>query len=161
MSQTSDEPRPVTPSPPSTEVGSPPTAAGSPPAAIGVRPPPAPRAGGRSRQARLVIRKVSPWSVFKVSLLFYTCVLAIVLLSLVILWAIAGAMGVITKVTDLAQELFAQDFRVDGMWLFGRAIALGVANVVLWSCINVFVAFLYNLISDVVGGVEVTLGEGR
>ena len=29
----------------------------------------------------------------------------------------------------------------------------------VWSVINVFVAFLYNLISDIVGGVEVTLAE--
>ena len=33
--------------------------------------------------------------------------------------------------------------------------------VVLWSLINVFVVVLYNLISDIVGGVEVTLAERR
>ena len=33
--------------------------------------------------------------------------------------------------------------------------------VVLWTLINVFVALLYNLISDVVGGIEVTLAEKR
>ena len=38
-------------------------------------------------------------------------------------------------------------------------IALGM--VVLWTLINVFVALLYNLISDVVGGIEVTLSERR
>jgi hypothetical protein len=31
--------------------------------------------------------------------------------------------------------------------------------VVVWSVINVFVAMLYNLISDIIGGVEVTLAE--
>jgi hypothetical protein len=30
---------------------------------------------------------------------------------------------------------------------------------VIWSLVNVFVAFIYNLISDVVGGIEVTLGD--
>ena len=29
----------------------------------------------------------------------------------------------------------------------------------VWSVINVFVAFLYNLISDIVGGIDVTLAE--
>jgi hypothetical protein len=33
--------------------------------------------------------------------------------------------------------------------------------VVLWSLINLFVAFLYNLLADIVGGVEVTLSERR
>ena len=37
----------------------------------------------------------------------------------------------------------------------------GLIGVVLWSTINVFVTFLYNLISDVVGGIEITLGEKR
>ncbi len=31
----------------------------------------------------------------------------------------------------------------------------------IWSCINVFVAVMYNLISDIVGGVEVTLADRR
>jgi hypothetical protein len=33
--------------------------------------------------------------------------------------------------------------------------------VVVWSLINLMVAFLYNLISDVVGGVEITLAEKK
>ncbi len=33
--------------------------------------------------------------------------------------------------------------------------------VVVWSLINVFVAVLYNLIADLVGGIEVTLAERR
>ncbi len=31
----------------------------------------------------------------------------------------------------------------------------------IWSFINVFVAVMYNLISDIVGGVEVTLADRR
>jgi hypothetical protein len=33
--------------------------------------------------------------------------------------------------------------------------------VVLWTLINVFVALLFNLLSDIVGGIEVTLSERR
>ena len=29
----------------------------------------------------------------------------------------------------------------------------------VWSLVNLFVAFLYNLISDIVGGIEVTLAQ--
>ena len=38
---------------------------------------------------------------------------------------------------------------------------LGCVFTVVWSVINVFIAFLYNLISDIVGGIEVTLAEKR
>jgi hypothetical protein len=37
----------------------------------------------------------------------------------------------------------------------------GSVLTLVWSLINVLVAFLYNLISDVVGGIEVTLAEKR
>ena len=45
--------------------------------------------------------------------------------------------------------------------VFGWLLLAGLGNVVIWSLVNVFVAFLYNLISDVVGGIEVTLAQKR
>ena len=42
-------------------------------------------------------------------------------------------------------------------WLFIG----GCVGVAIWSCINVFVAIMYNLISDIVGGIEVTLADRR
>jgi hypothetical protein len=40
-------------------------------------------------------------------------------------------------------------------WLF----LLGIVGVVLTAVLNTFIAVVYNLISDIVGGVEVTLAE--
>ena len=45
--------------------------------------------------------------------------------------------------------------------VFGWLLLAGLGNVIIWSLVNVFVAFLYNLISDVVGGIEVTLAQKR
>ena len=45
--------------------------------------------------------------------------------------------------------------------VFGWLLLAGLGNVIVWSLVNVFVAFLYNLISDVVGGIEVTLAQKR
>jgi hypothetical protein len=116
----------------------------------------------RARQARVVIRKVGPWSVLKLSLIFYLCVMVVVLGALVILYGILDAIGALDSVTRLIRDLFAdQTFEINGEWLFSRGLLIGLAMVVLWSLINVFVAFLYNLISDIVGGVEVTLSERR
>jgi hypothetical protein len=116
----------------------------------------------RSRQARVVIRKVAPWSVLKVSFLFYVCIMVVILGALIILYGVLGAIGAIQNVEDLIRELFSDEtFRIRGDWLFTRGVAVGLLMVVLWSLINVFVALLYNLLSDIVGGIEVTLSERR
>jgi Transmembrane domain of unknown function (DUF3566) len=116
----------------------------------------------RSRQAKVVLRKVGPWSVLKISFLFYLCVMVVILGALMILYGILGAMGVLDTVTEFLAELgFGDDFKIHGNWLFSRGLAIGLALVVLWTLINVFIVFLYNLLSDVVGGIEVTLSERR
>jgi Transmembrane domain of unknown function (DUF3566) len=123
---------------------------------------------GAPRRTRVVVRKVGPWSVLKFSLLFYFCVMLIVYFALMIIYSILSAVGAIDSLGRLLGYVFATGndngpqavvirFGSVFSWLF----LIGLANVVLWSLINVFVAFLYNLISDVVGGVEVTLAEKR
>jgi hypothetical protein len=114
----------------------------------------------RARQTRVVLRKVGPWSVFKFSVLFYVCVMTVILLALAMLYGILGAVGALEHVTDFARNLFAdKSFSIHGSWIFARLTVLGLFMVVIWSLINLFIAFLYNLISDVVGGIEVTLAE--
>lgn len=116
----------------------------------------------RTRQARVVVRKVGPWSVLKFSFLFYLCVMAVIIGAMVILYGIVGALGALDSITRLIRDLFADPkFEIHGDWLFSRGVMIGFAMVVLWTLINVFVAFLYNLISDIVGGIEVTLSERR
>jgi hypothetical protein len=132
-----------------------------------VRPAPTPdgvRGGrrARARQARVVIRKVRPWSVLKVSFFFYLCVWAIVVGAFVILWGVLSAMGAVESVTKLIREVFAEKtFEIHADWLFTRGVMIALAMVVLWTLINVVVALLYNLISDVIGGIEVTLSERK
>ena len=114
------------------------------------------------RHARVVIRKVAPWSVFKVSVVFYLCVMLVLLGAGMILYGMLGAMGALDSTTRLIRDLFAdQTFVINGRWLFTRGLGIGLLKVVVWSDINVFIAFLYNLISDLVGGIEVILAERR
>lgn len=140
-----------------------------------VETPAAPSPKKQPRRTRVIVRKVGPWSVLKFSLLFYTCVMLVVLLALAILYSVLDAAGVLDSVGSLIASLRLGGecveaagraepvctFQFDGGWLFSRALGLGLIGVGLWSFVNVFVAFLYNLISDVVGGIEVTLGEKR
>lgn len=108
------------------------------------------------------MRKLGPWSVLKISFLFYLCVMVVFVGAMMILYGILGAIGALDSLTRLIRDLFAdQSFQINGAWLFTRGVAIGLAMVVLWTLINVFVVFLYNLLSDVVGGIEVTLSERR
>lgn len=136
-----------------------PPPAGAPARAEPRRAEPSP---ARSRKARVVLRKVEPWSVFKISFFFYLCVMVVILGAMMILYAILGAIGALDSLTRLIRDLFAdQSFEIHGGWLFTRGLSIGLVLVVLWTLINVFIVFLYNLLSDVVGGIEVTLSERR
>ncbi len=88
--------------------------------------------------------------------------LVVFLGAMLILYAVLGAIGALDSLTRLIRDLFAdQSFEIHGDWLFTRGLAIGFALVVLWTLVNVFVVFLYNLLSDIVGGIEVTLSERR
>ena len=117
-------------------------------------------ASRRARQTRVTLRKISPWSVFRFSVLFYFCLMLVLLLAGTFLYFLLGLTGVLDSVTRLVQELFAdQGFVISGLWLFLRGFGFGLVSVVLWSVVNLFGAVLYNLIADIVGGIEVTLGD--
>ncbi len=120
----------------------------------------------QARRTRVTVRRVGPLSVLKFSLIFYFCVMLIFYLGLLILYGVMNALGVTQRLADAIGKLGFQNqgappFQIHGSWLFSRLFVLGCALTVLWSLINLFVAFLYNLISDVVGGVEITLAEKR
>ncbi len=114
------------------------------------------------RQTTVVIRRVHPLSVLKFSLLFYFCLMLVFLFAVLILYWVLGVIGVLDSLSHLVGELLANSsFRFHGSWIFSRLFLIGIIGVVVWSLVNVCVALLYNLVSDVVGGVNVTLTEQR
>ena len=115
------------------------------------------------RRAQVVIRSVNVWSVLRVSLLFYFCVMVIMVFALSIAYWVLGIMGVLKSVTDLLTSIFPSNrgYVIDGGWLFFRALVVGSGWVVIWSLVNMLLALLYNLIADVVGGIKITLAEPK
>jgi len=111
------------------------------------------------RRARLVIRKIDPWSVLKFSLLFYFCLLLIMLLGSAIIFAILKAFGVISNIEKLIRDLSEATFTISGGAIFRWLFLFGLLGAVVSSAVTVFLAFLYNLIADVVGGIEVSVAE--
>jgi hypothetical protein len=116
------------------------------------------------RRAKVVIRKVDPWSVLKFSLLFYFCLMLVFLFAFVILYWILGVTGVLDSIANVLTDVGfggKSGFEFHGYWIFSRLFLVGLAGVVVWSLVNMLVAVLYNLCSDVVGGIQVTLAERR
>ncbi|HEY7668296.1 MAG TPA: DUF3566 domain-containing protein [Actinomycetota bacterium] len=132
-------------------------------------PPPTPAPARRpagARRTRVVIRKIGPLSVLKFSLIFYFCVMLILYVALAIIYALLGAVGAIDETERILGLLFSNGdgnvqapLVIDGGKVFLWLFVGGCVNVIVWSLVNVFAVFLYNLISDLVGGVDVTLAE--
>ena len=122
------------------------------------------RRGGRKaprtvRVTRAVVRHLDPWSVGKVSLLFYLSAYVVVLTALVLLWGAAASAGVIDNVEGFMDSLGFTNFRfLPGRLLQGTVVG-GLVLAVAGAVANVVMAVLYNLISDVVGGVRITLAD--
>jgi hypothetical protein len=117
----------------------------------------------QARRTRVVVRHVGPVSVLKLSLIFYFCVWLIVFFGLLIAFGIAGSLGVVDNAAQFWGRLFSHgsNFKISGQWIFTRLFVIGSMMVVVSAFLNLIVTFLYNLISDVVGGLEVTLSEKR
>lgn len=124
---------------------------------VRMRRPVATRPAGR--RVRAEIRRVDPWSLLKFSLLFYGAIMTVfVIVSMIVFW-VASAVGVVGNLENIIQGVGWPTFRVRGIQVFRALILVGVVMMVVWSAINVIAAFLYNLVSDVVGGVEITLSD--
>lgn len=114
----------------------------------------------QGRRVRLVVRRIEPWTVLKFSVLLFATVYLVILVAGLVLWTAATATGVRHNVEKFIGDLIASDnFHLLGGTVI-RASVLGGALLVVLGCgANVLMAVLYNLISDVVGGVIVVFEE--
>ena len=92
----------------------------------------------------------------KISLIFYFCFLLIVMLGLSVFWSVIHRLGVIEGVTTFLADL-RLTLVINGGNIARAIFLVGLLNVVLWTGINVFLAFLYNLVADLLGGLRVEL----
>jgi hypothetical protein len=115
------------------------------------------------RRVRVAIRRVNPWSVLKVSLVFYFCLMLVILVGFGILYAVLSAAGILDSLAELLTGVGFGDaqgnFEFNTGYIFRTLFLIGLVSTALWAVFTVFLAFLYNLIADLMGGVEVTLIE--
>ena len=117
-----------------------------------------PVAAPRPVRRRATLHRVHPWSVLKLSLIFYFCLLLVGMVALTLFWSVIINLGLIQALQDEANK-FGANVRINGGNLARMAFLIGLINVVLWSAVNVLMAFLYNLIADLVGGLRITISE--
>ncbi|NBY45132.1 MAG: hypothetical protein EBQ64_04025 [Acidimicrobiia bacterium] len=113
----------------------------------------------RVRRVSRVIRDIDPWSVFKVGLAFHLVCYFVSLISLVLLWNVAQSTGTLDNVENFMESFGWETFRFDGSELFGNLWVLGLLGVILGTGLWVLLATIFNLITDLVGGVRVTVLE--
>lgn len=114
----------------------------------------------KARKVRRTIRHVDPWSVFKVSIVFFLCMYGALLLAGVLLWKAAVASGLIENVESFMADItVAQEFVFHGDEIFRGAAIGGLVLAVAASAAVVLGAVLFNLISDLFGGIRVSVLE--
>jgi hypothetical protein len=129
------------------------------------RPPrveaePAPRAEAmKPRTSRVLVRHVAPTSVLKLSLVFYLCVCGVLLVAGIVLWLGASVTGVVGNLEGFIRDAGFNDFSFAPGRLLKAFSLIGLIIVAAGTLANMLLATLFNLMSDLVGGLRVTLVE--
>lgn len=120
------------------------------------------RAPGRKprvRRVTRVLRHIDPWSTFKVGLLFSLVAYLVALTSGVLLWRVADSTGTLDNVERWFTQFGWETFELQGSEIFHNAWIIGLFGVVAMTGGLVLLATLFNLVSDIIGGVRVTVLE--
>lgn len=114
----------------------------------------------QARRTRRVVRRIDVWTVLKMSVLFYMCVFLVFMVAGVVLWNIGGYFNVITSVEKFIRSLFdLKKFTFNSSVMLEGTVVGGLILVFLGTVGNVLAALIYNLIADVVGGVQFVVLE--
>jgi hypothetical protein len=117
------------------------------------------------RRARLQLRHIDTWSALKISLVLSIAMFFIWMVAVGVLYGVLSGLGVFETLNDLFGQLGTASGGEGGSEVitpgivFGGAAVIGAINIVLMTALCTVAAFIYNMCSDLVGGLEVTLSE--
>ena len=119
-----------------------------------------------SRQARLYLARVDPWSVAKAAFMLAIAVGIVIVVSVCVLWFALSSLGVfetvsrnVNEVIGNSQSSFDLMSLLDFSRVLGATIVLASVEVILVSIFATIFAFMYNLTVGLTGGVEVVLTD--
>lgn len=121
-------------------------------------------AGGRpklkARKVRRVVRHVDPWSVLRFSVIFHVVLFGALLVSAVLVWNAAELAGVVENLESLIAELASlEEFVIDESAVFNAAFVSAAMLTLASSVLLVLLSVIFNLISDLTGGIRFTVIE--
>jgi hypothetical protein len=122
----------------------------------------------KPRKARLRVAKFDPWSVMKTSFMFSIALGVITFVAIWATWNVIAASGIFDSLNEAVAPVVSnptdttpwriQDYISDDQ-VFGAAAILAAVSVVIFTALGTIAAFLYNLASNVIGGIEITLSD--
>lgn len=143
--------------------------------ADGSTDPAAPTGGGRAtapvqpapRRVTLSLSRVDPWSAMKLSFLLSVAVGIAGVIMTAALWMVLSSMGVFADLNRTVEGVLnsSNGAKIDLMNYIGLGrvvsltIVIAVIDVILVTAISTLGAFLYNICSSLVGGLQVTLTD--
>lgn len=98
------------------------------------------------------------------SLLLSVALFFVWMITVAFLYLVLGGMGVWAKLNSNVGDLLnnasgsSAELASSGT-IFGGAFLIGLVNIVLMTALATIGAFVYNLITDLIGGIEVTLAD--
>jgi hypothetical protein len=127
-----------------------------------------PRGTAPTRRAQLVLARIEPWSVMKFSFMVSLVGWVILFVAVAALYYVLSKLGVFhsiqSTVTDVTSSKGTTGADANGQWfsasrILGYTMLVGAVNVVLITALATVGAVVYNLVTYLAGGVEVTLKE--
>ena len=113
----------------------------------------------RVRRVTRVVRHVDPWSVFKIAIVANVVLYLIVLTAGVLLWNVAYATGTVDNVERFFESFGWSSFEFNGGEIYHSAWTGGLFVVIGLTGLAVLLATMFNLITDLVGGMRFTVLE--
>jgi hypothetical protein len=127
----------------------------------------APGAAARGRKARLRVARLDPWSVMKTTFVLSIAFAVVSVVAAALLWSALNALGVFDSINhtlaSVAPANQPNSVTLTSVLSFGKVMSftalVSVVNIVLFTALATLAAYLYNMCSSLVGGIEVTLAD--
>ena len=117
------------------------------------------------RRTSLQLQQLDPWSVLKISLVLSVAGFLAWMVAVGVLYGALGGMGVWDQLNGTYSDLTSVSnpesgtALISGGRVFGVALVIGLVNIVLMTALATVGSLIYNIATDLVGGVEVTPSE--
>ena len=140
----------------------------STPTGVPVRPAPVnkgKRSTPRARRMNLSLTRLSAWSVAKVSFLMSFAGGIIQIIAAALVWMLLNVVGVFDQLTQIVAStgLDAGGLNLTDVFSLSSVLSavtiFSIIEIVLFTLLASVVALIYNVVSSLVGGVHITLGD--